>query len=71
MTMTTFGSRLRAARKLCGLNQVQLAQTVNLDVRTISAYERGKNTPKLSTLFSLSDVLKCSPAWLLGEKQYP
>lgn len=71
MTMTTFGSRLRAARKMCGLNQTQLAKQTGLSITTISAYERGKTTPKIKTVFALGDALACSPTWLLGEKAYP
>ena len=41
----TFGQILRKARRLNGLNQVDLGVIVGLDQQTISRYENGKSSP--------------------------
>jgi transcriptional regulator with XRE-family HTH domain len=44
------GSTLRAARRVAGLTQAQLAARAGTSRETLSAYERGEKSPTLSTL---------------------
>jgi len=58
MTETHIGTRIREARRARGISQRQLAQQLNISVRTLRAYERNKRTPDDKTLHRIADVLE-------------
>lgn len=45
-----FGSRLKEYRKKNNLTQKELAQIINVSVKTISAYENRENRPTYNDL---------------------
>lgn len=51
------GRRIRRRRKLCGLNQSQLAATLGYTYQQISRYEVGAQTIAAHTIFRLSQAL--------------
>ena len=51
------GSILRAARRRKGLTQGEVALRVHRATPSISAYERGKELPRVDTLVALAEVL--------------
>ena len=61
--------RIKEARGDIGMTQDQLAKKVGYERETITAWESGKNTPKIDTLIQLCDILQCDLGYLLGE--YP
>ena len=66
---TALGQRLRAARKAQThpLSQSDLAAFAALDIKTISALERGKSTRvEVTTLYRVCRVLRCSMDEVLG-----
>ena len=54
-----FGSNLQFLRRKFGITQEQLAQQMNVSRQTISKWESGQ-TPDVSKLLELSDLLRCS-----------
>lgn len=59
------GVRLRHARKLRGLNQVQLAKLAGLKQASISEIETGESKgPRGVNLITLARALKVHPEWL-------
>ncbi|GGX96649.1 hypothetical protein GCM10007160_25340 [Litchfieldella qijiaojingensis] len=68
-----FGERLAAARKLAGMNQAQLSDSVDIGRATLSRYERGDLTPPTDVLASIAAFLQpygVSLEWLLyGEEE--
>lgn len=62
--ITTFGGRVRAARKALKLNQSTLAKLAGVSQTTVSDIERGRNENS-KDLVSIAKVLKRSPEYLL------
>jgi transcriptional regulator with XRE-family HTH domain len=58
------GSRIRGFRKAKGLTQEKLAELANLHPTFVSEIENGKANYSISTLLSISNALKVSPAEL-------
>lgn len=65
-TITTFGNRLRIARKARGLSQPKLAKLAKCTQATISQIESGRVADLQSALmFRISDALSVSARWLV------
>lgn len=66
------GKRIAEKRKEKGLNQIQLAQLLNVSNRTVSKWENGDGFPDISMLPQISDVLDITIDELLtGQKPEP
>lgn len=59
-------SRLRVARKRRGLNKARLAEAVGLDLRAVTALERGDREPRPETLGRIARALDFPPAFFTG-----
>jgi len=57
MTKTYIGTRIRRVRRARGLTQRQLAQQLNISVRTLRAYEQNKRVPDEKKLHRIADIL--------------
>ena len=55
------GDRVKSERKKRGLTQVQLAELVHSNKRTILDIEKYRGNPKLETLFELLTFLEIDP----------
>ena len=55
------GDRVKRERKKRGLTQIQLAEMVHSNKRTILDIEKHKGNPKLDTLFDLLTYLEIDP----------
>lgn len=55
------GERVKAERKKRGLTQLQLAEQIHSNKRTIIDIENYRGNPKLETLFDLLTFLKIDP----------
>lgn len=65
--MATTGDRIKAARKLKGLTQKELADKVGVKYSAIHKYESGLIVNlKRDTIAKLSDALDVKPSYLLG-----
>ncbi len=63
-----FGERIRKYRKKRSLSQKELAKLINVDVCTISLYERGKFNPSASAVVKLANVLGITTDALLMDE---
>jgi len=66
--MTTFGTRLRQARKSKRLTQNDVAEHLGIDFTTVSKYENDKSQPDNETLRELAGLYEVSIDWLLTGK---
>ena len=65
--MTTFGERLRQARKEAGFTQTELAELIGSANQLISQYENGYCQPRNEELKrNLCDALGVTDAWLFA-----
>jgi phage repressor protein C with HTH and peptisase S24 domain len=62
--LEAFPERLKGRRQALDLSQKQLADSVNISVKTIQKYEYG-DIPRGRNLIRLASVLNCSTDWLL------
>lgn len=60
--MRSFGDRLRRLRQQSGLSQEALAQRAGLSTEAISLLERGRRTPRITTMRLLADALSLTEA---------
>lgn len=58
--------RLRQARKENGYSQADLANELNVDIKTVGNWERGKTLPDIEQLWKCAKVLHTDPNDLLG-----
>ncbi len=69
MTKTdNIAKKLRQARVEAALSQKDLASSLKLSDRTISAYEKGRAMPPLDTLQSISNLTHKSINYFLDEE---
>ncbi len=59
-------SRLEVARKRRGLNKSEIAKLIGVDLRSVTAYERGEYVPSDETLASIAAVLRFPIGWFSG-----
>ncbi len=56
----TAGKRLVALRKASDLTQAQVAEAINVDLKTLRRYEQNKSSPNLETIAALAQFYKVS-----------
>lgn len=61
LDLVLLGSRIREARKECGLTQQELADQTGLAVKTVQDIEKGRTNPSYETLARLMERLGMSP----------
>lgn len=61
-----FSKNLKFLREKQELQQKELAEDLNIDKTTVSAWERGINFPEVETLIKISDYFNVSIDSLLG-----
>lgn len=66
--MTTFGTRLKQARKSKRLTQNDVADHLGIDFTTISKYENNKSQPDNETLSEMAGLYEVSLDWLVTGK---
>jgi len=67
--ISTFGDRLRQARKERGLTQEQLAERCGITPGFISRLERGEDNPGMSTVIKLAAALGITTSRLLDNRE--
>lgn len=58
--------KLKQARKENGYSQADLANALNVDIKTVGNWERGKTLPDIEQLWKCAKVLHTDPNELLG-----
>lgn len=64
--MTTFGERLRKARKRRGLSQMDVFDAIGISNKSLSRYENGDTAPNPETLKRLIRLYDVSSEYILG-----
>ena len=70
-SLRIFSRRLRAARELRGLSQLELAERARLQQAAVSLYESGGRRPSLRNLRRLSEALEVTTDYLVGCAERP
>lgn len=65
-----FGKRLRAMRIKRNYTQPQLADLIDVALRTYQGYEGETRSPSFETLTKLADILDVSTDYLLGRDDW-
>lgn len=63
-------NRIKDLREDANLRQIDLAEAVGIDQRTISNYETGKTNPDSFALIKLADYFNVSIDYLVGRTAY-
>ncbi len=61
-----FAERLKVARKISNLNQVELAKKLGVSKQSVSNWENDNIQPSIDALIRISKVLNVSADYLLG-----
>lgn len=61
-----FNENLKALRLSCGVGQKQLAQQLNISLKTISHWETGYSEPSMGQLIQLADYFDVTLDELVG-----
>jgi len=64
--VSSFGGRLRAARRQRGLSQEGLARLVDASKNSVQNWERASTLPRCETVVALARALEVSSDYLLG-----
>lgn len=65
-----FGKRLREMRILRNLTQQNMADLLNIVLRSYQKYEQGERCPSFDTLVQMADILDVSTDYLLGRDAF-
>lgn len=69
--MPKLGQRLRKARELAGLSQLEAAKKLGISNGTLSGYERDYRDPDTRMLEKIANLYEVSTDWLLGLADNP
>jgi transcriptional regulator with XRE-family HTH domain len=70
-TKQIFPLRLRTAREMRELSQLELAERTRLQQAAVSLYESGARRPSLQNLRRLSEALEVTTDYLVGRSESP
>ncbi len=65
-----FGKRLRKMRMLRHYTQQQLADILNIALRSYQKYEQGEREPSFTMLIYIADILDVSIDYLMGRDDF-
>lgn len=69
--MVPFAERLHESRKRKKLKQKEVAEYLEVAVRSYQNYEGGQRQPDFETLVALADLLDVTTDYLLGRTEEP
>lgn len=64
----SFNENLKALRMACGVGQKQLAERLNISLKTISHWETGYSEPSINQLIQLADYFDVTIDDLVGRR---
>ena len=65
--MAILQDRIKERRNVLGLTLLEIAEQLNVTEATMQRYENGQiKNIKHETIYALSQILKCSPSYLMG-----
>ncbi len=63
--LRAIGARMKSVRESGGWTQEQLAEVIEVTPHTVSQYERGQQSPRLTTLLRMAAALGVPPSALI------
>lgn len=69
--LTPLAIRLKKIREQRGFTQEQVSEKINVEIGTLSGYERAYRKPSPEMLLKLADLYVCSTDYLLGRVDSP
>ncbi|WP_195603838.1 helix-turn-helix domain-containing protein [Clostridium tyrobutyricum] len=63
------GDKIKKLRENQSLTQIQLAESINADISTISKIENNRSNPSLPMLYKIAKVLDCTPDELIKDTE--
>lgn len=63
------GDKIKKLRENQSLTQIQLAESINADISTISKIENNRSNPSLPMLYKIARVLDCTPDELIKDTE--
>ncbi len=70
MIKINFSDNLRLLMKEYGVNQVKLANDINISQSAISAWLLNKKEPSITSLWLLADYFNCTVDELIGRSNF-
>lgn len=67
----TLGEAFRRFRSVLKLNQKQMAESVNIPLKSYQAYEYDKSLPSVKVIMRMADTYNVSADYLLGRSDMP
>ena len=67
----TLGESFRRFRSMLKLNQKQMAESVNIPLKSYQAYEYDKSLPSVKVIMRMADAYNVSADYLLGRSDMP
>ena len=64
-----FGRRIKAARALCGLTAIELAEKTEIKISMIRQYEHGRCLPSIERLYKIATALDVTTDYLVGTRE--
>lgn len=71
MSSSILGRRLRKAREVKGLTQLEAGRLLDISNANLSAYELGKREPDYEILLRVAELYGCTTDYLLGRIDDP
>ena len=69
--MSVLGERLKKAREMKGMSQVDVYKKININNKTLSRYETGGSEPDIDNLIKLANLYEVSIDYLVGRTNNP
>lgn len=69
--MKILGKRLREARDMSGLKQIEASKKLGISNGTLSGYERNYRDPDTDILYKMADLYDVKIDWLTGRSDNP
>lgn len=70
-SLTVLPEKIKEARKKAGLSQKELAEKLDMNLRTYGSYERGERDVSTAVLLKICKTLNISSDYLLGRDEKP
>ncbi len=65
------GSNISKARKIRGVSQEDLANSLNVSRQCVSLWENNQTTPTLENMLAISNALQFKVSVLMGQTPFP
>ena len=68
MKSMTVGDKIRQKRQEYGMSQEQLANLLDVNLKTVYRWEKNETLPRFDMIKKIAEIFDCSPGWFLTDK---